>query len=51
MKNLFLFLLIIAFISPIQAQKKTEADIFSAPTFSGLKFRSIGPAFYVGKNR
>jgi photosystem II stability/assembly factor-like uncharacterized protein len=38
-----------AMVFPSQAQKKTDEDVFSSSTFSGLKFRSIGPAFMSGR--
>lgn len=56
MKITRIFLLLILCISIIPAQKKDtksnskkEKDVLSSSTFSGLKFRSIGPAWTSGR--
>ncbi len=58
MKRLFLLSLALLLLSPLAfSQKKGEEDKdedkdtppWSSSTFSGLKFRSIGPAFYTGR--
>ncbi len=53
MKKLFSFTLVIVliytFLIPIHAQEADTTKKLSAGTFSGLKFRSIGPAFMSGR--
>ncbi|MCB9056948.1 MAG: glycosyl hydrolase [Calditrichae bacterium] len=47
--RLSLVLLLLFSFSLIYASEESEKDIFNASTFSGLKLRSIGPAFTSGR--
>jgi len=49
MKNLFLILIALTCVFTLNAQDKKDKEIFSESSFSGLKFRSIGPAFMSGR--
>ncbi len=49
MKKLILLLVASAFIFALNAQKNKNKEIFSDSIFTGLKFRSIGPAFMSGR--
>lgn len=49
----FLTILLVLILSSIslhaEGDKDKEEDVFSSATFSGLKFRNIGPAFTSGR--
>jgi photosystem II stability/assembly factor-like uncharacterized protein len=49
MKKLFYLFMLILMINSVFAADKNDEGIFSAKTFEGLKFRSIGPAFMSGR--
>jgi len=49
MKKLFYLLFLFIMISAVFAADKKDEGVFSAKTFEGLKFRSIGPAFMSGR--
>ncbi len=49
MKKLILTLLALTCFFGLDAQEKDQKEIFTESTFSGLKFRSIGPAFMSGR--
>ncbi len=49
MKKITLLFLVLGFCLGFSQKKTTESSIWNDKTFSGLKFRSVGPAFMSGR--